>query len=607
MIEFQNLKITNFISVKSASISLDTLGLCLVKGANGSGKSNLFKKALLFNLFGSMPEKIRVDDLSSDYSTEDLSVISYLNVDGKEVSIGRYRNHKIHQNKIRLLIEGEDVSSTDNRETQKQINQLLGLDYTVFINSIMFSSGVPLFAESTEANRSSLLTNVLNLRVYDKALKKVKVELSEEKAKLNQLCDKYKWTQNSIESNNTLITEIEETKGQFIIERDAAILKKSNEIKDLSEQCARCERILESNQVSSDTLDKLEESIKEGSNKYEKLRKEAYKIDNDIKHLDSDLIILRHNKCDVCRQPITEEYAKKETSRINKLISKKNLLLKQTNIEMSKLMNEHTELVSKHAELIESSSLYKSTKERLYNLNIRINELHADRVSLERTTYSDDGTLRTLLERNKSNEIALENLNTGMSIISEKINNLEFWEKGFSRQGIPNLLIENSLDGIQENVNKYLSGSGISVELSGQKQLKSGEFRESIDIIIRNNGLVRNYNQLSAGEKKRIDIAFLFAIADVSPIKSNIMVLDEALDLSLDGDGVSMVMDILIKKSSELDSLVVISHKEELKELFQNVLTVVKDNGISNIVGGENGRRIQTESGSSHTENNEGG
>ena len=138
--------------------------------------------------------------------------------------------------------------------------------------------------------------------------------------------------------------------------------------------------------------------------------------------------------------------------------------------------------------------------------------------------------------------------------------------------------------------NKYLSGSGIMVELTGQKQLKSGEFRESIDIVIRNNGIIRTYNQLSAGEKKRIDIAFLFAIADISPVKSNLMVLDEVLDLSLDGSGTEMVMDILIKKSAELDSLIVISHKEELKELFQNVLTVYKENGIS-YIGGDNGRR----------------
>ena len=188
------------------------------------------------------------------------------------------------------------------------------------------------------------------------------------------------------------------------------------------------------------------------------------------------------------------------------------------------------------------------------------------------------------ITRNKGEN---KKLKMDVAIEEDSLKYLRFWEKGFSRSGIPNLLVEQSLGKIQESANKYLAGTGVIVELAGQRQLQSGEYREEVGITIYVAGKTRSYEQLSSGEKKRIDIAFTFSILDLTNNKCNILILDEILDRSLDAEGCELVMEILNKKGGEVDSLVVISHRDELQEQFNNVINVVRDShGVSSIEGG---------------------
>ena len=96
-----------------------------------------------------------------------------------------------------------------------------------------------------------------------------------------------------------------------------------------------------------------------------------------------------------------------------------------------------------------------------------------------------------------------------------------------------------------------------------------------------------NYRSCSSGERKRVDLAVLIALYDLTTLRYksnyNILVLDEVLD-SIDEVGIEAVKDLLLELNNRIPTIIVVSHNNQLSEYFPNTVTVVKENGISSFV-----------------------
>jgi len=169
--------------------------------------------------------------------------------------------------------------------------------------------------------------------------------------------------------------------------------------------------------------------------------------------------------------------------------------------------------------------------------------------------------------------------------LEERLKYYEFWKVGYGKTGLPNILAESSLEEIEHKTNEILSGisDGMYIEIKGQKETSSGDVKEKILYEIHSkNSPVTNYKSYSGGERQRVQIADIFAFNKVAG-KFNFVFLDEVLEMSLDTNGRSQVVDILREVSSDCGSLFVISHTDSIKDSFDNVISVQKVDGVSTI------------------------
>ena len=144
---------------------------------------------------------------------------------------------------------------------------------------------------------------------------------------------------------------------------------------------------------------------------------------------------------------------------------------------------------------------------------------------------------------------------------------------------------------LNEGVNKYLgtlTGGAINVEFSTQSKKADGTLSDKFDISVTYNGGVMSYNALSSGEKRRVDVAISLALQDMVIQRYgadvNLLAYDELFE-SLDATGAENVVELLKSRIEKVGTIIVVSHNEDLKPLFDNSLEVIKKDGVSTLKG----------------------
>lgn len=167
---------------------------------------------------------------------------------------------------------------------------------------------------------------------------------------------------------------------------------------------------------------------------------------------------------------------------------------------------------------------------------------------------------------------------------------LDFWAEGFSNRGVKSLILDTVLPFLSERSNFYmthLTGGSSQIQFSATTELKSGETRDKLNITVQYAYGGSSYNATSGGEKQRADIAIIFALGDLAAMRAvspiNFRLLDEPFD-GLDALGKEAVVEILksfvVPRSG---TVLVMSHDEGMKTLFDKRIMVVKKNGVAKV------------------------
>ena len=191
----------------------------------------------------------------------------------------------------------------------------------------------------------------------------------------------------------------------------------------------------------------------------------------------------------------------------------------------------------------------------------------------------------------KEEEGKLKKVKRNIEKLETKIDNYTILvNKVFSKEGITSVVLDLITPYLNEHANYYLnklSGSILTIDMNTQKMNANKTLSDKFDLRVHNQAGADSYQNCSAGERKRIDIAIAFAIQDLQQdhanTATNIAIYDECFD-GLDSVGCESVIEILKEKANTISSIFVITHNDTLKPLFDNSIQVIKNKqGISSI------------------------
>lgn len=619
-IKFKGIEIENFLSFGSASLSLEDKGYVLVRGfnknpadnstSNGSGKSAIWE-ALSWCLTGSTIRGIS-SNLTNIHSKDGCKVKLSFRVGKDDYSIIRSKDHKELGSTLKIYINGEDKSGRGLRDTEKVLEQYLpDLTYDLLGSVIILGQGLPQrFTNNTPSGRKEVLEK---LSKSDFMIEDIKNKLNNRQIFLNQSMRRVEDSLLENQSSKRVIEENlisykdqlnslgEQEKFDFIIkecelnleEYGVELSKYQKEYQNYSEETEEYKNSLNSLELESSNeklkiKDLFEPKLNECGVKIASLNQEQFQLKKAIETLEGSYI------CPTCGQVIPDAHKPDLTKEKNRL--------EEITKELEILNKENSSLYQEKEAAMQKS--YKSIEERkieLFSLLAGVApKMEDSKALLDKYDHYIDIENKKLIQAQFNKESYTDkkkNLEESINKCNEKIASLESKILYNNNEKVD---LQNRLDVVnrmltlaKRDFRGYLLTNVIQFINSKSKEYCKDIFEtESISFELdRNNILIsydgKPYENLSGGEKQKIDIIIQFAIRDMlcqfSNFSSNILVLDEIFD-GLDQIGCQKVVDLISKKLIDIESVFIITHHSDIPISADSTLTVIKNEfGVSTI------------------------
>jgi DNA repair exonuclease SbcCD ATPase subunit len=607
MIKLKSMCIKDFMSIKEAKIRFSHTGLYFISGydeaggdSNGAGKTSILS-AICWAIFGRTQKGLTSTQVARWGSKNSTEVILYLG-DGDHDLIVR-RTLSITE----LSIDGTIVKGL-KMDVQTQINDTLHTDYTTFVSCTMFTKGqVDFLADSGDAAKKKLFKSILGLEKLDTAYEKTKEivqELTKSADKLDQEKRMKEETLSNFLKDMAMYREMEKSDKE----------NKANEIANLKEKIKLLQPPEPSNFEKeivriSTLLYKLEALDYPGQ--FEKVYKEKQIV---IKEQLSSLARLEDYKsalkilwdleddarCYTCGSELTPEgktaYAKElKSSIVEKETEQKKFqhLITEVNNKLTKIENSITTINQLDRELL-TTKFKQESYEKDKDTYESYKREYEDRItSINNTEPIHVGILLDMGIRKLKMEDDILAVQKQLKTYAQEIDYYSYLSWLFSRTGVVSYIVDRSFGRLQTLTNRFLKNvarAGFSIEISPQKELKSGKVTDDITISVITNGKKVNYNNLSAGQQQRINLSLLMAVfiwsREVGANKFDFMLLDEVLDLSLAEQGQKDMVEFVGNMLKHINQIIVISHRDTIPDKSYKEIKVRRNlDGISEIGG----------------------
>jgi len=567
MIHFKTVKWKNFLSTGNAftEIQLDKRPTTLVVGENGSGKSTLLD-AICFGLFGKPYRNINKPQLVNSINSKNCLVEITFSIGNKNYRIVRGIKPSIFE----IWINDEMVDqSSASRDYQKYLEEaILKLNYKSFTQIVILgSASFTPFMQLPAASRREVIEDILDIKIFSSMNIVLKDKMSDLKEQIRDAEHQIELAKNKAEIQQDYIKTLEEDREARIKEIDLKINEALSDItgkrKLIDGRESERDLLIEKIQDNDDIADKINDIIHE-IKQFESL---SNKIENEISfYHDNDT-------CPKCKQGIEHDFKnniiveqKDELEAIHKNLED----VKKTKNELSQRLEEIKVVRNEIVNLTEKINNIKS--------EINTNERYIQRLELEKSDISDKvGNIEA--ERKKLKELAKETVAiiNHRSELHETNDYYDIASVLLKDTGIKTKIIKQYLPIINKLVNKYLTSMDFFVQFT-----LDDKFKEVIKSRYRDDF---SYQSFSEGEKQRIDLALLFTWRTIAKLKNsastNLLILDEVFDSSLDSVATDYVM-TLLNTLGDGTNVWVISHKgDQLFDKFQHVLRFTKKKNFS--------------------------
>jgi len=564
VILFKRISYKNFLSTgnQPIEIALDMSQTTLIVGTNGSGKSTLLD-ALCFVLFNKPFRIIKKEQMVNTINNGDCIVEVEFDVGTKSYIVRR----GIKPNLFEIFCDGKLINQdANNIDYQKYLEQnIMKLNYRSFIQVVLLgSSSYEPFMKMKPRYRREVVEEILDIRVFglmDLILRSQQSDLQKKLTEVRHQAEliktKYETEAKYLKTLETKGSDNQRVQENKLKENEQNRLEYDKKLQSLNEAI-----VVSQNELSGhDTVNK----------KIKELEKYETKIEQNLDTHKKTLKFFKENDtCPVCTQSIDTKFKEQkcnhETTTISKLES-----------GLSQLVKELT-----HQE--EKITAYGKVSNKIQSMNVEIAKVASSLESLKRHSDQIQQDISTSQERDtdiENIELELAKMSADLGVadghltdVQEEKDYVDVLREILNDKGAKAQIIRKYVPIMNALINKYLQAMDFYISFNLDE-----EFNETVKSRFRD---TFNYNNFSEGEKMRIDLALLFTWRDIARMKNstntNLLLLDEIFDSSLDGQGTDDFFKII--KTLEKENIFIISHKGDI--LFDKFTNIIKYEKVQN-------------------------
>jgi DNA repair exonuclease SbcCD ATPase subunit len=580
MLKIKTVAAKNFLSIGNTTqaVNFDRKDLTLILGENldlggdgGGARNGVGKTAIMnaisYGLYGSAISNIRKDNLINRTNGKNMLVTIEFEKDGIDYRIERGRK----PNTMAFYVGGQeqeitDESQGDSRETQAEIERMLGMSYDMFKHIVALNTYTEPFLSLKANDQRTIIEQLLGITMLSEKADALKEQLKATRDAITQ--EEYR-IKAVTDANARIQEQIEATRRRQTLWNNKR-LSEINELKSALDLVGDID--IDSELAAHDALDAWNKTAQK-KNEIGKWKvaceTEQVKLLKTLDKLKSEIEKLEKHECYACGQPIHD-------SKHEEVLEEKRSTLKETALQYlanDEQLHAHTDALELLGELGSHPRVFYDRKEDAINHRNTVANL---KQQLEAKQNDHDPYAEQIQEMKTQ---AVEKIN--YDVINELANvreHQDFLLKLLTNKDsfIRKRIIDQNLSYLNSRLSQYLDRIGLPHTV---------KFNNDLTVSIEELGRELDFDNLSRGERNRLILSLSWAFRDVweslyQPI--NLLFIDEVIDTGMDSSGVENSLAILKKMAREGNrSVWLVSHKDELAGRVNNVLSVVKENGFT--------------------------
>ena len=568
MIKFETLKWKNFLSTGDYYNEINFLDSStnLIVGENGAGKSTMLD-ALSFALFGKAHRKITKNQLINTINNKNCVTEVTFTVNGVQYCIVR----GIKPAKFEIWKDNSMINQSSHAREYQEIleKNVLQMSHKSFHQIVVLgsSSFVP-FMQLNSTSRRDVIEDLLDINIFSKMNTLLKEKISLLKGELENNNHSIEMVKTKINSQKKYIRDLTAINTQHRKDKEGEIAELQSEISELNlSNETLSETVNNLMPVITDSLSSVRVSKEKLDQYYAQFKTQVKAVVKEAKFFDDNEV------CPTCDQDIAEELRKSKKDAATAKAKDLKSAMEQAEIQQEKYKEEISGLEEQMSSCLADQNTLNNNNQTIGRLQRSITKIQQDLYNMA-DSDGDMGQANTDLTGLDS---TLHELMDDKFILNEKSSYNRIASELLRDTGIKTKIIRQYVPVINELTNKYLQILDFFVHFE-----LDDSFSETIRSRYRD---TFSYDSFSEGEKQRIDLSLLFTWRQIAKMKNsvstNLLILDETFDSSLDGEGVDNLMKI-IDTLKEDTNVFVISHKTELEDAhFERKLTFIKDKNFS--------------------------
>jgi DNA repair exonuclease SbcCD ATPase subunit len=580
MLTIKTLSCKNFLSVgnQTQSINFEGKNLVLVIGENmdlggddagarnGTGKTTIIN-AISYAFYGDALTSIRKDNLVNKTNNKDMLVAIEFEKNGIRYKIERGRKPQVLRFYRDDIEQESNEAQGENRETQHEIDKLLGMTHSMFKNIIALNTYSQPFLATKQSEQREIIEQLLGITLLSQKADLLKEQMKGTKTE----CVEEKYRLDSMLSANE---KIEESINNLKLRNSAWKTQQREDVEKFQEAIAELEKVdikaeLELHkriQQQQDDLKTLRSLEKERAYHDDSLTKTTRQIELKRK----DIEYAEDARCPTCEQALHDEKHKQLLEKLNKDLAELTEDETKLNVELKTI----TASIEKIGDVGQLPDTFYDTIDEAYNHKGSLKDLKRQ---LEQTEKKENPYQEQIEDLTKS---ALQKVDyTKLNEMEDLYRHQEFLYKLLTAKDsfIRTRIIEQNLTYLNQRLAWYLNQVKLPHTVT---------FLPDLTVQIEELGRELDFDNLSRGERNRLILSMSWAFRDVWESlyqQINLLFIDELIDAGMDASGVESSMAVLKEMSrTQQKNIFLISHKDELVSRVNSVLKVVKENGFTN-------------------------